>query len=427
MSVHETEYGTFQVRYRDDNGKQQSEPFGMDKKGAEERDRQIKSRKYRNAGVNPDGERMTVGEFFEQDYMTSRKWSKNTRRRMESQWGCKDPEDDKIWHLRRKWGNVQLRAANRPQAVDVWIVEMEDAGYSRGSIRNAVVMLAQIINVAEKYECIDRSKIRGLAPSYKPGRNRDPWTPDRIERMRADCFARRAAPPRNMRGVLRERYAWGRHRDATMISVWGYCAIRVGEGLALKWPRVLNDERAGIARFLTITDKLPGISGDREDETKTRTDRVVPIEEAAREDLLWWWRANGRPTSGYVFPSQPDGTAFTQSGFATWRVKNWGPILERCGEEYREPQHLRRSCVSMWIRSNINQFTVVTWAGHSLVTLEKHYLSEIQSLQSRDPWNVSQAIAEARAALNTERPDDGHVEDPLRVADAADKKVLRIA
>lgn len=383
----------YEVRYRDDQGVNRSKRFrGKGAKArAEEFDRDMASRRYRGEVVDPSKDGMTLGEFYEQVFLVTRAASADTRRTWQTRWASKDPAAAKPWHLGAKWGAVRLRDVNRREAVLIWHDAMRRAGAPASTIYRAHDLLCTLISHAVELEYLSRNRIKGLAPSYQPKRAKAPWMPAEIETARNFYLARSITPPLSVaRGD--DSYRFRRRRDAELVSFMGYQGVRPGEALALAWPRLLDDERRGIAVAVNITDT---ISLEAEEQTKTRTDRSVRLDEHVRSDLRAWWVYCGRPLRGLVFPRGPAGEAWTQAHFDTWR-KAWGKTCSGLGFERVSPKHLRHSCISMWIREGRDVGTVADDAGHTVEVCLKHYRHAFRNLDPAARFHMSAAIAAAR-------------------------------
>jgi integrase len=386
----------YEVRWRNENGRPRSKRFHKHGE-AVAHDDGIRQRKRAGEAVDPSIQDMTIGEFYREHFLPTRRVSQGTRDGYAERWTTVDPKRRRIWHLVEKWDGVSLRTANRPEAVDSWHDEMRRAGASDARMFRSHDLFMAIIGVAVEYDYLPRNRVSGRYPEYTPARAAAPWLPEEIETVRAEYLARSMTPRRyTNRGSSGDwsEYRWRRRRDAEITSFLGYQACRPGEALALKWPRVLNDERSGIALAVEIVDT---VSAETRERTKTHEDRSVTLNAHVRSDLRAWWTYCGKPTNGLVFPRSPDGEAWTKLSMSNWS-KYWCRALEDMGLERVTVKHLRHSCVSMWVRAGMDVGSVADEAGHSVQTCLRTYRHGFKKarLAPDDRFDMDAAIAQAR-------------------------------
>lgn len=407
MSVHKTAEGTYRVRYYDSAGKQRSKNFKK-KKDAGAFDREMADRKhgYRSPDqVDMSKRNMTMGEFFAL-YVKRYNEKNATLRQVNARWlpAKKNPT---IAHLGKKWESYSLAECNTRELVEEWHAEMRNAGCSSAMMYRAHDLLAALVNKAVKWGYLTRSNIEGMAPDYVPARSSGPWLPASIEALREDFLRRVANPPAGARGggvngAAVEPYRWGRMRDATIVSVLGYVAVRPGEAMAFQWDDLLDGNK--IIHALEIEEHRPTHKDDDERGTKTGVGatRTVLFPPWVRADLHLFWLRSGVPRSGWVFPRERGGEPFTFPGdWSNWTRSHWTPTVKRVGLDARPPKHLRHSCVSTWLRAGMPLDVAARRAGHTISTCEKTYRHEIElrTLSDFEALDLPALVAEARGAF----------------------------
>lgn len=384
------------VRYRDESGANRQET--CETQGAAKAfQRKVDQRKADGDDVNPERSMMTVGQFYETVFLPARSnVLGSTQQTYARRWGSiVDPKKDKPWHVRKKWATVRLRDANSREAVLKWLGEMKRAGASDASAYRAHDLLMSIIGCAVEFEYLHRTKLAGTRPKYQPKRQDGVWLPEQIETIRDVQFFDGFDPHENTPHKL--AYRWRRDRDRVAVSLMGYNGLRLGEAFHLPWTNVLRDDRKGIGHVVLVNSRVPGVAEDPEEQTKTYYGRTLDLNEHVRKDLMEWWIANGRPTTGAVLPVERGGATMDHLNVQSWRRWNWTSVLERSGLPYHPPKHLRHSCVSMWIREGRDVGTVADDAGHSIDVCIKTYRHAFKALRGAEPFDMTATITAARA------------------------------
>jgi len=398
-TITKTPQGTWRVRGYDADGV----PYDRTRKTRKEAAALLLDYENRKAAGEPlasDRQETTVGTFYRDVLLTRRDVSGSTIDGYARRWAPKSMAP-KAWHLEQKWGRTALRKVT-VEAVQRWHEEMEFAGASDATMFRAHDLLTTIIGYAVKRQYLPRNVIQNLSPDYSPDEVRDPWLPDRIERVRWAYMARHLHPSNK---ATDPHYAWRRYRDAMAVSFMGYAALRPGEAFALQWPMLLTG-RTVLPEF-EVTARVPHNERDPEARLKTtrrgrrhQRERVVSVRPALRQDVLEWWMHNGRPNSGYVLPVEPGGARLDHVALGNWSGDNtWGHTLRLAGVEHRPPKHLRMSCISGWIREERHRYDVADMAGHTLDTLESHYRRSFLDLKATSKLDIDALIVEARTAV----------------------------
>lgn len=355
----------------------------------------VADREDRRTGGVPGGDgTWTVERFYLEKFLPLRGTtvSDGTRGGWERRWAPRKMKP-KVWHVGAAWGGYALEDINYEAVLD-WHGRMKRAGATEATMSRCHDLLVTILEFAVRLNYIRVNPSKGARPTYQPKRQTDVWLPDTIERIR-QVFIDRSQDPRYR--------VWDRQRDAVLIAVLGYCALRPGEALALTWGQVLE-------RSLWITHTIAGLDEDtptsfEDGRTKTSKDRGVPMPAFLIPMLAEWRMAcRDRSASGPVFPTNRDApVAWTFNQFNNWRRTQWTPALKAAGVPYRRPYNLRHSCVTTWIYSGVNIIEAAARAGHSLETLTKTYAHRLADVDPSKPLNVEQAFQDARRAASDRR------------------------
>ncbi|MCG2587783.1 tyrosine-type recombinase/integrase [Rhodohalobacter sulfatireducens] len=137
-----------------------------------------------------------------------------------------------------------------------------------------------------------------------------------------------------------------------------YTGMRRKELIQLKWANVhLND------RMIRITD------------TKSGKERTVPIFDPLYKILKAWYRLNGRPSSGLVFP-HPNSTSkheFALTGDHIYRV--FKRFVKKAGLKKTINIHsLRHSCATFLFRNDFDSLEIKKLLGHSSLEVTNRYV-----------------------------------------------------
>jgi len=150
---------------------------------------------------------------------------------------------------------------------------------------------------------------------------------------------------------------------ATMMLGTG---MRPGEVFALRWENVLFKDQGCLVQVTHGKSKAAR--------------RLLPMVAIVREVLESRWKAQGRPESGWIFPSESVGghlvgdSAKNQHVRAFDRINNAakkdeGPELKRF-----PPYVLRHTALTRLGESGCDAFTLARIAGHSSITITQRYV-----------------------------------------------------
>lgn len=395
MSIHKTDKKKWQVRWRDEEGRNRAvtcTSFAT----AQIVEDGVRNAKRQGESTDPDRGNMKLKDFYAEKFIPMKSSvAAGTRANYRTRWlpnpkpNVRQPMAPAVWHVGHKFGNWKLRDVNHAEPVLLWHHEMREAGATDAQMYAAHSLLMNLVTHAVMIDYLSRNRLLGHLPGYQPEPVEDPWLPSEIELIR-NHFLTRAE-----RSTPRSAEAFRRRRDAAFVSLMGYAAVRPGEALKLAWPRVLDLDRRSVGTAVEIRDTARKTDAlDKRRRTKTKRNRSVPLEAHLRDDLREWWIYSGRPTTGLVFPTAP-GSAATFS-IHSWNGRHWQKALEAVGLDYKPPKHLRHSCVSMWIRERLDRGQVAERAGHSMSVCERTYIHTFNSLAGSQPFDLTAAVEAAR-------------------------------
>lgn len=276
-------------------------------------------------------------------------------------------------------GHLRLRDIT-PQRIDELLADLSHL--SPSTQRKVIAILQSCLQRGVEWGRIPNNAAK-LVRKPPKGRSRQVQllSPDTIERMRAIFLAR------------------GRLRDATVISVLGYCGLRPGELRGLTWAhigeRTIHVEQA--------------ISLDRVEPTKTRRGRTVPLPPPVARDLAEWRLASPFSKSDHwVFPGHDNtrhvGNKFgvlvdkpwSDNGFSSWATEVFKPVATELGLPKAVPYDLRHSAVSLWIHDGLSILQVARQAGHSATMTLEVYGHVFDEFDPEQRISAAEAIRQAR-------------------------------
>ncbi|MAO65693.1 MAG: hypothetical protein CL666_11910 [Balneola sp.] len=147
-----------------------------------------------------------------------------------------------------------------------------------------------------------------------------------------------------------------------MINTIFYCGLRAKEAVNLKWADVTfkkptkKSKEYGVIR-ITNSDK---------NTTKSKLERVIPIRKGLYESLKQWYKDQGEPTDGYVFPSA--------SGIDQWSKmdtlalsKSYKKFVKEADDVPNTPNlhGLRHSCATDLLAQGVSPVIVKKILGHA--------------------------------------------------------------
>ena len=144
-------------------------------------------------------------------------------------------------------------------------------------------------------------------------------------------------------------------RYESLVLALGYCGLRIGEAVALRWDSVDLEHR-----MVQIIRNLSEVHGEQLiGEPKTAAGRrSVPMPGLLADRL-----ATQRSTNDLLWMA-PEGGPIR---VASWRQRFWLPAIRAAGLAPLRIHDLRHTAVSLWLSAGADVKAVATWAGHSSV------------------------------------------------------------
>ena len=335
--------GRWQVRYRDDAGRQRKRNF--DKlPDAQRFDAQVKASLNRGDYIDPAAGRITLREYAQQ-WRSALTADPATLMQIDSRLGK--------WVLGREIGGKPMGAiAKSPSLVQAWIKEMQDAGLEASTIRGIVMWVSTIFNAAVDDGIVNRNPLQ--ARSVKPPKVIDkrvtPWD---LPTVRAVAEA------------MPDRYE-------AMVYLGAGCGHRQGElfGVALDdidfLGRVVHVRRQVRIIDGTLVFSLPKMG-------KTRS---VPLPDAVGMRLsehirqyppvpvtLPWRTRDGQPHTAELLFTTPGGGALNRNSFnRMWRSARAAAGVPAGRENGMHV--LRHTAASAWLSAGVDVRTVAEYLGH---------------------------------------------------------------
>jgi integrase len=353
---------TWRARYRGPDGRERSKTFQR-KIDAERFLTSMEASKLRGDWIDPAAGRMTLSAFSAEWMATVVHLRPTTRYRYESLLRV---------HIAPALGNLSLSTI-RPLDVQSFVSKLRDQGLSGTTVRHAYVLLAEILNAAQRDGRIARNPATGVVPP---------------PRRRQEQRFLNAAEVWDLAEAVEPRY-----RALVLTGVYG--ALRWGELAGLKVSRLRLLERR--------IDVVEGVSevGGRliwgPPKTGTRT---VSIPAPLAEEIALHLSA---------FPPDGERLVFTSPGGGLLRYANfyrrvWQPAVEKTDLAPLRPHDLRHTAVALAIQAGAHPKEIQELCGHaSITTTLNTYGHLFDSLQDRLAERLADTFRASRAAWA--RPD----------------------
>jgi len=378
VSVHPTDYGTYEVKYRVD-GRQRSKTF-KSQKLAERFDGEVTEAKDEGRPAPEPRRKVPTLEVFAEDWLAARvKLADSTA----------DKYSELLdRHVLPELGKLPLTEL-RPRRLYEWQQTRLDAGAGPAVIGKAQGLLRQILKTAVMpHEYLEINPVLELErPEYKKREHR--WLA--------------AADVELLRGWYLERADL---RSATLVSVLGFIGIRPQDALALEWKH-LDGDRLEVIQKNSEGVICPG------SKTGEHWKRRVYVPGPVADDLAAWRAAgSGR---GLIFP-RTDGQPWRKHDWDNWRSKYTRPGGRRHGTGSRplarcfklaaedvglgatlKPYDLRHTAATLYAAAGWTAVEIGHQLGHSAEVSQRTY----QHLLDAKPGErraIEDYIAEARAA-----------------------------
>jgi len=332
----------WQVRYRDDAGKQQKRNFET-KPAAESFDAKVKASLDRGDYIDPSAGRVTLATY-------ARQW----RAGLTGDFASLERTDTRLaWVCGKPIGQQAMgMLAKRPSLVQAWVKDMEASGLQPSTIKGIVGVVSSVFDAALDDQVIGRNpcKAKSVKPPAMVRKKIVPWTLALVEAM-SEALPNRYDP---------------------MAFLGAGCGHRQGElfGIAVEDIDFLGRVVHVLRQVRLINRKLvfsPPKGG------KTRS---VPLPESVGLRLsahiaanppvkvtLPWRSPDGKPVTAALLFTTANGTALHRSNFNdVWRASLRRAEIPICREHGMHV--LRHTAASAWLGAGVDIRTVAEYLGH---------------------------------------------------------------
>jgi integrase len=337
MSVKRTERGTWQVRWRDIDGRQRAKTFKT-KSAAAAQERNVRTDTERGLPTAP-ARSMSLGTWAQQWLAGAHNLAPKTRQLYGEVVARLGPLED-----------VTL-ARLTPAAIDEWLAARAAAGAAPSSVHRDYRTLRRMLRVAHQRGHLMSNPIDQVAAPRVPGTEMRFLSADELE---------------SLAGAID-----GRYRTLVLVAGWG--GLRWGEAAGLNVARVdTKGER------VHVVDQLSP-DGRRRSAPKTAAGRRwVTLPQTVAEELAG--HVKGRPASAPVW-SMPDGGPLVHTrwrGTAGRRAKDDGPwvvhprgywcrAVEAAGLAPLRFHDLRHTMVALCIAAGMHPRAIQERLGHASI------------------------------------------------------------
>lgn len=336
MSIRNTPYGTFEVRYRE--GRRHRSATFKTKREAVAFQRKIEASPYAPARSID----VPILEDFAADWLTTRTDLADTTMAQYCRW--------LDVHIVPDLGHLPLTEL-RPRKLAAWQADRLAGGAGPAVLGKAQTLLSQILDAAVlPYEYLEVNPIAALKrPAYKKREHR--WlTAPEVESIRTWYLKREDTG------------------SAALVSVLAYVGIRPQDALALRWSDL--DERLAVTKKNVDGEILPG------SKTGDGYRRTVYVPPSVRAELEAW-----QGDDELMFPRR-DGQPWTKSDYDNWRSRRQskaraekaGTVKGKCFKLAAEqaglgwtlkPYDLRHTGATLYAAAGWNHLEVARQLGHS--------------------------------------------------------------
>lgn len=322
--------GRYQARYRDPNGRQQTDTFGT-KGDASRWLAKVQTNIDRGAWHDPQLGRLTFSDWADRWLPTTVNLRASTRARDESY----------LSNLIRPTFDKLPLSAITHMDVSAWVASLSAEGRAPATVVKASQIMAKIMRKAVADGRLVTSPCDGVAlPRIERVEMRF-LTPDEIVRLVE------AMDPR--------------YRALVLLGAYG--GLRAGELLGLRASRV--DLLRGRVHVAATTVEVGGrLLLDQQPKTKA-SNRSVPLPSVVLEALADHLTKYTRGPDDYVF-SAPEGGPIR---LASWRSRYWTRAINEAGLAPLRIHDLRHTAVSLWIAAGANPKDIAARAGHTSVSV----------------------------------------------------------
>ena len=243
------------------------------------------------------------------------------------------------------------RRLDRLQKIEIreWVAALTARGLSASRVRQALVVLSQVLDAAVEDDLIPINPCRGVRPPRLPQTEPVILAPQDVARLRAAI-----RPPFGL-----------------LVDLLAYAGLRVGEAFALR--RACFDEAS---RQLTVEESLSETGGRLSfGPTKTHQRRVVTLPEFLVDDLREYLAAMPSPDADALLFVGRTGRPLHYNAFRRW---TWDPAARAAKLDGVTPHALRATCAS-WVADSAGVLEAAKRLGHSRSSITtRHYARPVQ-------------------------------------------------
>ena len=320
------------MRFRTTDGRQRSKQFKR-KREADAYVSLVEVDRMRGALIDPRLGRVTVDEWWVQWWPTVTNLRASTRAR-----------DAQFYrtHVRPVFGDTPLSKLDRT-TVRTWVARLGSTTGSNlapATIHKVVQVLNKCVNAAVQDRLIQHNPVAQLPLPKIEHQEMRFLTSDEVWKL-SDTID---------------------HRYRAFVLVAGFCGLRLGELLGLRWGRVdLIDQRIQVVETLVDIEATIHFGPPK---TKASL-RSVPVPSFVCDALIELAAVSAPQPDELVFRS-PEGRPIRPSLF---RNRVWDPAVRRADLAPLRIHDLRHTAVSLWIAIGANPKQVATLAGHTSVSV----------------------------------------------------------
>jgi integrase len=325
---------SWQVRYRDPDGKQRSRNFGR-KVDAERFAATTEADKVRGEWVDPDAGSITFAEFTERWLATRVDWAPQTRERNLGLLAN---------HVLPVFGHRAVRSI-QPSEVERWFAELERAPNTKVK---TLQLFSAVLELARRDSAVRSNPTQDVKrPRQKPRRRGKALTD---EQLAAVIEAADTADPRN----------------GAMVYVMARMGLRVGEAMALRRGDVdLGPGMLHVRSSMARSGDIGPLKGRDEDEPRSLP---TPPDVLARLNTHLEATAAVVHIGGFLFTGARGG----RMRYTNWRNRVWGAdqhpkpgtIRDRVGFDVK-PHDLRHTAATnLFVRDRWTVPEVQAYMGH---------------------------------------------------------------
>jgi integrase len=396
-SMYTTQSGATRWRalWRDDNGRQRSKSFTSEAKAEQWEAKMRAEREDGVLGLNTRARETTLTSWL-QVWWKLHMENKPLNTQESYARAINDRIDPYI-------GGLAMAALTTPRIAE-WRDELKELGFTAHQIIEAMRVLSSCLGKAVERGLIPQGSnpVRDTSkPDKPPTAPKLPLSPEQVEWIRLAMLTRRNGRTSDLLAL----------RSVTITSVLAYGGPRPSEVMGSKIPDYDFSGKGFWVRDVFAADH-------RINDTKTHVGRWVELYDPILDDLRIWLEVREALEGGlprgraWMFPDE-DGQVtrythrnWTGGPYARAR-KNAAKMAPALAAEIEAsvPYGLRGSMISVEARAagrDLDWAALARRAGHSVPTLQKHYLNVVNALANLPRKPAIEQIKEARAKVGTD-------------------------